>query len=344
MGLRPARLIVLITLLGVMQTGVASAAAEEFAPVDQKGPKLGASARQLAASLTCTEDVRKATTTPVLLLAGTAVNSDQYFGWNWKPALTKAGIPWCASDVPEPDSANQNLADIQVRAEYVVYAIRTMHRLAKRKISVIGHSQGGMVPRWSLRFWPDTRSKVDDVIGLAPTSHGTPLGTQMCPSMCHPAIWQQRTDAAFYRAVDSYQQTFAGISYTVIRSDFDLLVPPSAADLTGPGDIANVRIQDKCATNTADHDGIPTRDPVAEAIALDALRHPGPARLDRVDPSVCSRDYMSGANPATYSADFAGMLQTQLQNFISAPRAEVEPPLACYVMAAGCRKDLGRDG
>lgn len=30
-----------------------------------------------------------------------------------------------------------------------------------------------MVPRWALRFWPDTRAMVDDVIGLDPSHHGT---------------------------------------------------------------------------------------------------------------------------------------------------------------------------
>jgi Putative serine esterase (DUF676) len=334
---RLAWVIALIVLLTVAPSSVAAIADEDFAPVDRKGPKLSVPAEALAASLTCTANVRKATTTPVLLLAGTAVNSDQYFGWNWKPALTKAGIPWCVSDIPSPASANQNLDDMQVRGEYVTYAIRAMHKMAKRKISIIGHSQGGVISRWSLRFWPDTRDLVDDVIGLGPTSHGTPLGTEMCPSMCHPAIWQQRTDSRFYEAVDSYQQTFEGISYTVIRSDFDPLVPPVAADLTGPGDIANVRIQDRCPANTADHDRIGTGDPVTEALALDALRHPGPARLDRVDAGVCQQAFMSGVNPETYFADFAAMKEVQLQNFLSAPRAEAEPPLACYTREAGCR-------
>lgn len=317
--------------------GGAAVAGDEFAPVDQKGPKLSPSAEALAASLTCTDDVRKATTAPVLLLAGTAVNSGQYFGWNWEPALTAAGIPWCVSDIPTPNSANTNLDDMQTRAEYAVYAIRAMHKMAKRKISIIGHSQGGVVPRWSLRFWPDVRDLVDDVIGLAPTSHGTPLGSQICQSNCHPAIWQQRVGSRFYEAVDSYQQTFKGISYTVITSYADAWVPPLAADLTGPGDIANVRVQDKCPANTADHDGIATADPVAEAVALDALRHRGPAQLDRIDAGVCQQAFMSGVNPDTYFADLGAMNEVKQQNFISAPPAETEPPLACYARADGCR-------
>lgn len=37
----------------------------------------------------------------------------------------------------------------------------------KHEKAVLGHSQGGMVMRWSLRFWPDTRAMVADVIGMA---------------------------------------------------------------------------------------------------------------------------------------------------------------------------------
>ncbi|MFJ6676991.1 esterase/lipase family protein [Actinosynnema sp. NPDC091369] len=343
MVVRFARAVALAALLVAAHAAPAGGEPAGFAPVDRKGPRLGVPVERLDASLTCTGNVRRARTTPVLLLAGTAVNTDQYFSWNWKPALTKAGIPWCASDVPVPDAANQNLDDIQVRAEYVVHAIRTMRAMAGRRISVIGHSQGGVVPRWALRFWPDVRPMVDDVIALAPTSHGTPLGTRICSADCHPAIWQQRVPANFYRALDSHQQTFRGISYTVIRSDFDPMVPPEAADLTGPGDITNARIQDACPADTADHDGVGTVDAVAEALALDALRHRGPADPARLDPAVCARPLMSGANPATHEADFTWMKQVQNQNYLRAPIAEREPALACYTSAAGCHRPRAGD-
>ncbi|MEV8437389.1 lipase [Actinosynnema sp. NPDC051121] len=341
MVVRSARVVALAALLVATLAAPAGGSAAEFAPVDRKGPRLSVPADRLAASLTCTGDVRRARTTPVLLLAGTAVNTDQYFSWNWKRALTGAGIPWCASDVPAPDAANQNLDDIQVRAEYVVHAIRAMRGMAGRKIGIVGHSQGGVVPRWALRFWPDVRPMVEDVIALAPTNHGTPLGTRICSAMCHPAIWQQRVPSNFYRALDSHQQTFRGISYTVVRSDFDPMVPPEAADLTGPGDVTNARIQDTCPADTADHDGVGTVDPVAEALALDALRHRGPADPARLDPAVCSRPLMSGANPATHAADYAWMKEVQNQNYLRAPVAEREPALACYTSAAGCHRHDG---
>ncbi|MDQ6606375.1 MAG: GPI inositol-deacylase, partial [Actinomycetota bacterium] len=66
------------------------------------------------------------------------------------------GISWCAYTAP-----HSTLDNIETSGEYLVYAIRTMHALAGRRIAVMGHSQGGMSMRWALRFWPDTRPMVE---------------------------------------------------------------------------------------------------------------------------------------------------------------------------------------
>jgi hypothetical protein len=48
----------------------------------------------------------------VLLVPGSGSTPAQEFSWNYEPALTQAGIPWCAVTLPE--SAN---GDIQVAGE-----------------------------------------------------------------------------------------------------------------------------------------------------------------------------------------------------------------------------------
>ena len=103
------------------------------------------------------------------------------FSWNWVPALDALGIPWCTVALP-----GNGMDDIQVGGEYVVNAIRSMRQRAGRPISIVGHSQGGMIPRWALRFWPDTRPMVDDVIGLAPSNHGTETAQLTCVPDCAP--------------------------------------------------------------------------------------------------------------------------------------------------------------
>ena len=65
------------------------------------------------------------------------------------------------------------MGDIQIAGEHVVFAINTMFRRAGREIDIVGHRQGGMVPRWALASGPVTRRKVDDLVGIAASNHGT---------------------------------------------------------------------------------------------------------------------------------------------------------------------------
>ena len=92
---------------------------------------------------------------------------------------------------------------------------------------MVGYSQGGMVPRWALRFWPDTRAIVHDMIGIAPSNHGTLDAIALCRQECPPADWQQAEGARFLHALNSGAETFAGIDYTVIFSRTDEVVVPN---------------------------------------------------------------------------------------------------------------------
>jgi pimeloyl-ACP methyl ester carboxylesterase len=279
--------------------------------------------------------VRNAKRTPVLLLSGTTVDPDENFAWNWMPALSDAGIPWCAQTAPD----RVNMEDIQTRGEYIVFAIRRMHRLAGRRIAIYGHSQGGMVGRWALRFWPDTRETVSDVVGAAPSNHGTDLAVGACLPNCAEAIWQQRTGSDFVQALNSRRQTFPGVDYTNIYSHTDTVVFPNLDDtghssLQGPaGRIENVAIQDICPLALSEHLAVGTFDPIAWALFNDALENAGPARAGRIDPGVCSQLLMPGVNPATFATDLAAAgtaLATTLATF---PHVDSEPPLRRYVFA-----------
>ncbi|CAM5231106.1 Alpha/beta fold hydrolase OS=Streptomyces tendae OX=1932 GN=F3L20_09145 PE=4 SV=1 [Streptomyces tendae] len=43
------------------------------------------------------------------------------------------------------------------------------------KVDIVGHSQGGMMPRHYLKFLGGA-AEVNALIGIAPTNHGTTLG------------------------------------------------------------------------------------------------------------------------------------------------------------------------
>lgn len=327
-------------------TGVA--VARGYAPVNEPGPALSPTPAQLRASLYCESSVKDAKVEPVLLNPGTSTTPSENFSWNWEPALEMLGIPWCAYTAP-----NQTLNRIDVSGEYLVHAIRTMYALAGRRIAIIGHSQGGMSMRWALRFWPDTRAMVVDVVGLEPSNHGTTvLSDSDCAALgCPPADWQQVYESPFIEALNSDAETSAAISYTSTYSVDDELVHPdsgpndcSSCLSTGAGQISNVELQSICPLDTSEHVEGGTTDPAAYALGIDAITHPGPADPRRIPKSVCAELFMPGvASPQSAQAGLAllepglgslGILPGPVSDpFSGAPVLHSQPPLPCYVFA-----------
>jgi hypothetical protein len=326
----------------------AAGGATHYAPLDRPGPRLSVPSTALAAALSCHGTPASSTLEPVLLNPATGVTPDQNYSWNYERAFTAQHRPWCAVTMPF-----HTLGDIQTAGEYLVYAIRTMHARAHRRIAVMGHSQGGMSMRWALRFWPDTRAMVDDVIGMAGSNHGS-TAVPVCKrgyTSCTPAVWQQQDTARFIQALNSGAETFAGISYTEIFTHTDEVVQPNGTDAssssalhTGAGAITNVSTQDICPLDVDEHLAIGTLDPVAYALVMDALDHAGPARPSRISRGVCLQVFQPGVNPLNAQnylqilAGSFGLLSVPLPNvnLVNAPEVAAEPRLRCYTTAAGC--------
>jgi hypothetical protein len=331
------RALTAVTAIAIAVVAPASAHAIGYAPPDRPSPPLSVPQADLDSSLTCTGNLAAGARGPVLLVPGTAYSPKSDFSWNWEPALTKLGIPWCVVALP-----GNGMGDAQTAAEYVVNGIRTMYSRAGRRIAVIGHSQGGMLPRWAFRFWPDTRTMVDDEIGLSPSNHGTLDADVVCIPGCAPSFWQQADRSEFIKALNSYQETFPGISYTVAYTRLDEIVVPnlneqgSSALHGGGGDISNIAIQQVCPLDVSDHLAIGTYDPVAYALAIDAISHPGPADPSRLAGSgVCARLFMPGVNPLTFVTDEASSVAEIGATVATYPHVPKEPPLRCYV-TDGC--------
>ncbi|MDQ1667689.1 MAG: hypothetical protein QOH75_3720 [Actinomycetota bacterium] len=327
-------------VLVFMALGTTLASGAEFASVDRPGPPLSPSKADLEGSLKCDETVATSDKPPVLLAAGTAINTDQNFGWSYIPALRASGYPVCTVD--QPGDAQQNMGETQTRGEYITHAIRQTYKLhGNRPISIIGYSQGGQVIRWPLRFWPDTRKMVDDLIAIAPTNHGSQTVNLLCAPNCAPTLWQQR-DASVSRyiaALNSGQETFAGIDYTNAYTTTDEFVTPNLDDSgtsslhTGDGRINNIAIQDVCPDHIADHLQVGTFDPVAWALAIDALNHDGPADPARINTDVCEEAFLPGVEPGEFMQRFGNIGILAVDQLTSAPRVNAEPDLKPYVFA-----------
>jgi triacylglycerol esterase/lipase EstA (alpha/beta hydrolase family) len=301
-----------------------------YAPVDRPGPALSVPAAVLAQSLSCTGDLTDADRAPVLLVPGTRVSPREHYGWNYMRAFEALGWPYCAVTTPK-----HALEDMQISAEYVVYAIRSIYQQAGRPIAILGGSQGGSLPRWALRFWPDTRQLVEEHVGLAPSNHGA-QGV-ICTPDCAPALWQLRYQSNFMRAMNSGQETFPGLSYTEIYSHQDQTVTPASDDTGtsslhgGGGRITNVALQDVCPAHIADHVKAITYDAVGYALAIDALTHDGPADPARIDRRVCGEEFHPGVDPATFATNYLNTVTTAQYRQATAQRVDREPALRPYV-------------
>ena len=336
---------ILLVLAAVVVTVVPTAAAADtspapYAPLDRPGPPLSVSTAKLAAALQCTTGIDHATRDPILLVPGTDLDPQPNFSWNYMRAFSAQHWPYCSVTLP-----GHAMGDIQIAGEYVVYALRTMAARAARRVDVLGYSQGGMLPRWALRWWPDTRALVDDVVGLDPSNHGTLDAVASCNFPCPAADWQQATGSHFITALNSGAETFAGIDYTVVYSRTDEIVVPnldasgSSSLHTGGGHIANIAVQDICPNDTSEHLAMGSYDAVGYALAVDAFTHAGAASASRVPTSVCAQPFQPGVDPSTFASDYAGYLGFVAQSQSSSPTTASEPPLRCYVYAsppAGC--------
>src|SRR3954452_8865445 len=166
---------------------IAGAALLAAAPASAAEPQLTVPQADLAAAFHCNGKINHATKEPILLSTGTGATGGELYA-SLKPVLDRYGHPSCYVDYPD-----YTPADVQISAQYLVFAIRKAERLADRPIAIYGISQGGLLPRIALTYWPSLGRKVTDVIAAAGTQHGTTasVGSPCSASNpCAPAIWQ----------------------------------------------------------------------------------------------------------------------------------------------------------
>ena len=319
----------------LLATAVTAANAATYAPPNRPGPALSVAQSAITASLACTGSLTDPAHVPILLVPGTASTPQTAFSWNYERAFAADARPFCAITLP-----GNALLDIQTAGEYITGAIRTLYAADNhRRIAIVGWSQGGMVPRWALRFWPDTRKLVAKVIGIDPSNHGTLDATDCYASKsCPAAFWQQASSATFIAALNSYAETFTGIAYTVIYSRDDEIVVPnldaagSSSLRTGAGQRANIAVQSICPADTSEHLAMGTYDAVGYALVIDALDHAAPASPARISRSVCLEAVQPGVDPAKLAQNLASFDLSVVAAANSSPALAAEPALARYTM------------
>lgn len=227
----------------------------------------------------------KGHTRPVVLVHGTASRRDVLFD-PLVEQLTARGYCVWALNYGYGGNGFYGVADIRDSArELRQFIDGVLATTGARKVAVVGHSQGGMMPRWVIRFLGG-KSRIAELVGFSPSNHGTetPVAPLLALTGGCDACSQQTAGSRFLRKLNRGDETPGKISYTVIQTRWDEIVTPyTSAFLDGRFKTTNVLLQEACPANTADHVFIPT-DPVAIQWTLNALKRKGRPAKPRLRP------------------------------------------------------------
>ena len=231
---------------------------------------------------------------PVILVHGTF--GDMTVSWNTlAPALQSRGFCVWALDY-----GNRGTGPIDASADQLVAFIDQVRaQTGAAKVSLVGHSQGGMLSRY-VAVRRDRLSVVDDIVGLAPSSHGTttPLAGPAGGFGC-TACAEQAAGSAFMRKVNEPPPEAPGPAwYTVVTTTHDEVVTPYQSQALAGDRATNVILQDKCPSDSFEHVTI-VGDPVAIQWTVNALERPGAAN-PRFEPDCSGETY--GRDPDDPSA------------------------------------------
>lgn len=220
---------------------------------------------------------------PVVLVHGTLGNSVD----NWlalAPYLVRRGYCVFSLDYGQLPGVPffHGLGPIDKSAEQLdTYVDKVLAATGASEVDLVGHSQGGMMPRHYLKFLGGA-DKVNALIGLAPDNHGTTLSglTKLLPyfpgaedllSAATPGLADQMAGSAFLTKLNAGGDTVPGVRYTVIATRYDEVVTPYRSQyLAGPG-VQNVLLQALCAVDLSEHVAIGLFDRIAYHEVTNAL-------------------------------------------------------------------------
>lgn len=212
---------------------------------------------------------------PVILVHGTFENRSD----NWQalsPQLAALGYCVYALDY----GANAFTADWFYGLAHVAdsagqlasYVRHVLSQTGASQVDLVGHSQGGMMPRYYLKFLGGS-PYVHTLVGLAPSNHGTTLdgvgALSQQEGFAQPFLsgrcdscYDQLAGSPFMTQLNSGGDTVAGVNYTVIETRYDEVVTPYTSAFLSGANVTNITVQDQCPADVSDHIALAS-DPVA---------------------------------------------------------------------------------
>jgi hypothetical protein len=286
---------------------------------------------------------------PIVMVPGTGSYGGINFANNLRKLLTGSSY----ADPVWLNIPGAMLADAQVNAEYIAYAINYISAVSKtnkKKLAVLTWSQGGLDAQWAMKYWPSTRSVVTDFLPVSADFRGTIFANALCLTpnselvlnICPPAVIQQEATSNYVRSLRQAGGDSAYVPTTSFYSGFfDEVVEPQQGtsasaymnDARGVG-VSNNEVQIVCAGRLGagfyGHAGVLAH-PLTYALIVDALTHTGPGSLSRINvASVCNNIVAPGLDLDDYIATL-GLIPIAGVALLAFPDKRLaEPKLMAY--------------
>jgi pimeloyl-ACP methyl ester carboxylesterase len=195
----------------------------------------------------------------------------------------------------------------QSSAELATFVDRVLAATGAKKVDLVGHSEGTVMPQHYLKFRGGA-AKVDKYVAITPIYHGTTLlgiGTFITAlEAAYPPLSSKISQQfargcgsceEFLRGSPFLQHLYAdghyavpGVTYTTIMTRYDELVTPyTSGRLPAAPNVTNIVVQNQCPTDFAEHIAV-AFDPTVGQDVLNALdpAHPKPVPCRPVLPVI----------------------------------------------------------
>ena len=176
----------------------------------------------------------------------------------------------------------------QTAVQFKAFVNRVLAATGSRKVDLVGHSEGTVMPRYYMEFLGGARY-INRYVMLTPIWHGTEFyGTAVLQQLAYelvPGYGQQTqsffdqscgscpeflTNSPFMQKLNAGGFALRGVTYTNIMTRYDELVQPYTSGYVAAPNVTNYVLQDQCALDGSDHLTV-AYDPTAAQDMLNAL-------------------------------------------------------------------------
>jgi len=170
---------------------------------------------------------------------------------------------------------------------------KVLSKTGASKVDLVGHSQGGMMPNYYIKLLGGA-AKVNELIGLSPSNHGTtlsgltkfverfPFASEIVGGLLEflgaPALPEQEETSAFIKKLfGSGEPVVSGVRYVVIQTTHDEVVTPYQHAFLNGSNVTNITIQDQCPADGVAHIGMFDDSPALQNVLNQLSSSPNPS-------------------------------------------------------------------